>query len=98
MAHGDFNHIEFPADDLSRARGFYEALFGWQFSEVPGFGNYYVYRTPGGLGGGLGKRGETAAETTRNYVAVERIADALPQVESLGGTVVTGRTEVAGQG
>ncbi|CAN5783858.1 hypothetical protein BH24CHL5_BH24CHL5_07110 [soil metagenome] len=29
MAHGQITHIEFPADDTTRARRFYSELFGW---------------------------------------------------------------------
>ena len=27
--HGEFSHIEFPADDLERAKAFYANVFGW---------------------------------------------------------------------
>ena len=47
MPHGDYNHIEIPADDTQRARHFYEEMFGWTFSETP-FGDYLLYATPAG--------------------------------------------------
>ena len=50
MPHGDFNHIEIPADDTKRARAFYEGLFGWTFTETP-FGDYMTYQTPAGEAG-----------------------------------------------
>ena len=40
MAHGEFNHIEFPADDEERAKRFYGGVFGWEFSEMEGFDGY----------------------------------------------------------
>lgn len=36
MAHGEINHIEFPADDPERAKALYAAVAGWTFSEMPG--------------------------------------------------------------
>jgi predicted enzyme related to lactoylglutathione lyase len=98
MAHGDFAHIEFPADDLARAKRFYEGVFGWQLQEATGFENYLVYRTAGGLGGGFGLRGQTAGPRLRDYISVDSIDESIPKVESLGGKVTLGRTEVPGQG
>ena len=31
MAHGEINHIEFPADDQERAKRFYSGVVGWEF-------------------------------------------------------------------
>lgn len=42
MAHGQVTHIEFPADDVARARRFYEGLLGWEFGEMPGFSDYFM--------------------------------------------------------
>jgi predicted enzyme related to lactoylglutathione lyase len=98
MAHGDFAHIEFPADDLGRARRFYEGVFGWQFQEAEGFTDYLLYETPSGLGGGVGTRGGTAPETIRDYISVDSLDEALAKVGPLGGTVTMGRTEVPGLG
>ena len=33
MANGEITHIEFPAADVERVAGFWNALFGWQFGE-----------------------------------------------------------------
>ena len=36
--HGQIAHVAINADDLGATRGFYEALFGWEFAEyMPGF-------------------------------------------------------------
>ena len=65
MAHGEINHIEIPYDDEERAKRFYGGVFGWTFSQVEGFDAYDLFTSgPGGLGGALGKRGESAGETT----------------------------------
>jgi predicted enzyme related to lactoylglutathione lyase len=39
MAHGEINHIEFPADDPERAMAFYKAVAGWEFSAMDGMPN-----------------------------------------------------------
>lgn len=100
MPHGDFSHIEIPADDTQRARRFYQDLFGWTFTDTE-YGDYALFTTPGGesaVGGGLGKRGESAPLATRTYVDVDSIDAALAKTEGLGGRVVQGKDEVPGVG
>ena len=36
MAKGTISHIEFPADDIERAKKFYAAVAGWEFNEMDG--------------------------------------------------------------
>lgn len=101
MQHGDFTHIELPADDPARARSFYAGLFGWSFQEMPGFEGYHLFTTPAGeaaVGGAIGKRGESAPNQLRTYVWVDSIDEALPRVVPLGGSVVEEKREVPGQG
>lgn len=100
MPHGDYNHIEIPADDTKRARGFYEGLFGWTFTDTQ-FGDYALYATPSGeagVGGGLGKRGESAPMATRNYVEVDSVDAALAKAVELGGREVEKKDEIPGVG
>lgn len=102
MKHGDFTHIEIPADDPERARRFYTELFGWTFAPpVPGFEGYHMFTTPtgeSGAGGAIGKRGEMAPENLRTYVHVDSIEESLARVEELGGTVLEGKSDVPGIG
>jgi len=101
MQHGDFTHVEIPADDTQRAMAFYAGLLGWEFQEVPGFEGYHLFTTPAGAdatGGAIGKRGEMAPERLRTYVWVDSIDESLPRVTELGGTVVEGKREVPGMG
>jgi hypothetical protein len=101
MQHGDFTHIEIPADDPARARAFYAGLLGWTFQEVPGFEGYHMFTTPAGeegVGGAIGKRGEMAPEQLRTYVWVDSIDETLPRVAELGGSVVGAKREVPGMG
>ncbi len=102
MQHGDFTHIEIPADDPARAKGFYGDVFGWNFPpEIPGFEGYHMFSTPvgqDGFGGAIGKRGELAPDKVRTYIHVDSIEATLPKISELGGAVVEPRREVPGQG
>jgi len=93
--HGEFSHIEFPADDVERAKAFYAAVFGWQFRSMDEMENYYLYDAgPGGLGGGIGKRGENAPDAIRNYIGVDSIDASLAAASANGGTVVVPKTDI----
>ena len=100
MAHGQITHIEFPADDTERAQRFYSELFGWEFQSMPGFEGYFLFNTGAAdaIGGAVGERGRTTGERTRLYVEVDAIDQLLERVPGLGGSVVTPRTEIPGQG
>ncbi len=101
MAHGQFTHIDIPADDPVRAQRFYEGVCGWSFGSMPEFPDYYLFRTGDdehAMGGGIGKRGQTAPDRIRNYIDVESIDSLLPKVRELGGSVLQPKAEVPGQG
>jgi uncharacterized protein len=100
MAQGQFNHIEFPADDVARARKFYEGLFGWELSEMPEFPNYLLFRF-GPIersGGAIGIRNQSTGSALRVYFLVDALDAALPKVTQLGGKIVEKKTEIPGQG
>jgi predicted enzyme related to lactoylglutathione lyase len=100
MAHGQITHIEFPADDTSRAQRFYSELFGWEFQEMEGYGGYFLF-SAGSIersGGAVGQRGQSTGEVLRIYITCDSIDDVLGRVPELGGKVVTPRTEIPGQG
>jgi hypothetical protein len=93
--HGEFSHIEIPADDVARARAFYGAVFGWQFRAMEEFEDYFLYDAgPGDLGGGIGKRGANAPDAVRNYIAVDDVDDAVAKVKASGGSVVVPKTDI----
>lgn len=101
MKHGDFTHVEIPADDPDRAQRFYNGLFGWSFEVPSGFEAYYMFTTPvgqEGMGGAIGKRGEMAPDKLRTYVHVDSIDASLPKVTELGGSVIEDKSEVPGMG
>lgn len=100
MAHGDFNHLEIPADDPQRAKRFYGELFGWSFRDMEGFPDYFLFNTPAGqgAGGAVGRRNVNTRAQTIQYVELDSIDDALAKVADLGGQVLTPKSDVPGQG
>jgi predicted enzyme related to lactoylglutathione lyase len=94
-------HFEIPADDVARARTFYEKVFGWkirQFPMPPGGPEYYGVTTrkdgEDGINGGLMKR-NMPGQPFANYVNVKSIDDFLARIEANGGSVVMPRHEIA---
>jgi uncharacterized protein len=96
MAKGEITHIEFPADDVERAKQFYAAVAGWEFSTPEGFSGYYMFRTGEGTGGAVAKRGEMAPQQLRIYITVDSLEDACKAAEANGGTVVEQPSEIGG--
>ena len=95
-------HFDIASDDPSRAKTFYESLFGWQMQGPPGFQDYYLIETKGldgstGVGGGLGKRGDPSQRITA-YIGVSSIDEYTAKVEKLGGQVLQPKMPVPGWG
>ncbi len=105
-------HFEIPADDLARARQFYEGCFGWQTSEFPmPDGSTYVGLHTGPtneknmvqennfINGGMFKRGESFAPTSPVItMVVADINASLEKVKTSGGEVVAEAKEIPGMG
>lgn len=98
MAKGTITHIEIPADDTERAKRFYGAVAGWEFSEMEGFPGYSLFRTEEGHGGGLGKRGESVGNVLRIYITVDDLEEGVAAATANGGTVTVEPAEIPGQG
>jgi len=98
MPKGTITHIEFPADDLGRAKKFYEAVAGWDLGTMEGFPDYWLFSSEEGHGGGIGKRGESVGKTVRVYITVDNLEDAVAAAEANGGKVTTPPSDVPGMG
>lgn len=89
-------HFEIPADDLQRAKKFYEKAFGWKISD-PWKMNYFIVETKEkgqeGINGGLMER-KNPGQPFMNYLAVESIDASCKKVEKAGGVVVLPKTEI----
>ena len=77
-------HFEIPADDLQRAKKFYEDAFGWKISD-PWNMNYFLVETRDegqpGINGGLLAR-KNPGQPFMNYIAVDSIDSACKKVEA----------------
>jgi predicted enzyme related to lactoylglutathione lyase len=94
-------HFEIPADDVARARAFYEGVFGWKIKQFPmpaGGPEYYgvTTRKEGevGINGGLMKR-NMPGQPFANYVDVKSIDDFLGKIQANGGSIIMPRQEIA---
>lgn len=101
-------HFEIPADQLDRAKFFYEKVFGWNIMEYPGFSFRYMgvrtapgdFGSPmpaGTIGGGMLPRGEPVRGVVIT-ISVKNIEDALESITQNGGKLVQGKNPVADMG
>ena len=93
-------HFEIPADDLARAKGFYEKTFGWKIKAYPmppGSHEYYAVTTmkkgEAGINGGMMKRNMPGQPFTK-YISVKSIDAMKQKVQEHGGKVVLPRQAI----
>ena len=95
-------HLAINADDVQRARGFYEAVFGWTF-EPWGPLNYYQVKNAGdGFLGALQARRELKPGAQmlgfEATMAVDDIAATIAAVQAAGGKIVRPAIYIEGVG
>jgi predicted enzyme related to lactoylglutathione lyase len=92
-------HFEIPADDVARAKSFYEKTFGWkikQFPMPPGDEYWGITAKKGaepGINGGLMKR-KMPGQPFTNYIGVKSIDAMHETVQANGGVVVLPKQEI----
>jgi predicted enzyme related to lactoylglutathione lyase len=93
-------HFEIPADDVARARSFYNDLFGWEFSEAPGFPGYWSFSTgeEDSMTGGAVMKRQHGEHLITNYIGVASVDESIAKIEALGGTIVVPKSPVQGMG
>ena len=92
--------FDIPADDLQRAKKFYEQLFGWKIAAFPGMQDYWHIDTGGADAspdGGLMPR-KHPGHTVTNYVKVPSVTRFMAKVKKLGGDVCVPKTAVPKMG
>ncbi len=105
---GKVVHFEIPADNLERAKSFYQKAFGWDISQYPGMEYQMVGTTPvdqktqtttepGAINGGMTKRNNEVKNTVIT-IDVADIDSSLKSIEKLGGKVVQKKQPVADMG
>ena len=85
-------HFDISADNPERAMKFYETLFGWKITSIPGFADYYEIDT-GDLNG---KKGVGGGIT--NFIGVSSIDETIVKLSSLGGKIIQSKQAVPGYG
>ncbi len=95
-------HFDVPAEDMKRAKEFYEKLFGWKIDGVPGPMEYFNIATTDdegkpGLGGGMGPKQPGSSGIT-NFVGVPSVDEYMKKVEELGGKIIMPKMSVPGFG
>jgi len=79
------NYVELPVTDITSARAFYEAAFGW---EMTAFGPTYAATLSGDTDVGLQADAAEATKAPLPVIEVEEIEAALAAVERAGGRIV----------
>ncbi len=98
LKEGTFCHIELPSGNLPVTKAFYGEVFGWTFEDVPQM-NYVRFTTADdAVGGGLWNPPAGAPRGIVNYIAVEKIENALERITKTGGEIMLPRQVVEGFG
>jgi len=105
MANHNISHFDITADDVERARRFYERVFGWRF-EAFGPPDFYMIRTGSdadpGIHGSLSKRSEPAAGGGRIgfecTISVDDLKAIRAAIVANGGRIELEEHEIVGVG
>jgi len=104
-ADGQLSHFAINADDLDAARAFYQAVFGWQFTEwgPPGF--FKITTAGGELPGAIGalqqRRALLADAPTNGFECTVAVADVDAVTEAVvagGGRILMEKATIPGVG
>jgi predicted enzyme related to lactoylglutathione lyase len=107
MANNRVVHFEIQADDIERAKKFYENTFGWQVPQMMkesegGMMDYWGLVTgpdgTPGINGGLYKRGSDKLYTYDCTVMVDDVDKAAEDVKKNGGKIRVEKSEIPGVG
>ncbi len=97
-------HFELPADDIERAKKFYEQVFKWHIITMPNEGYVMLHTGPtndqdgmvkesGFINGGMLKR-QAPINQLVITIDVASIDDASKEIKAQGGTVIRGKEPV----
>jgi uncharacterized protein len=104
---GKVVHFEVPADNVERARKFYQSTFNWTILPMPemeytivgtGPGNAEGMPTePGYIGGGIAKRGSNVSHPVIT-IQVDDIDAALAKIQRHGGSTLSPKAAIGPMG
>ena len=92
--------FEIPADKTARAQKFYNKLFGWKISPIPGMKDYSHIDTGGADASPDGAVMERThkGHTITPYIFVASVTRAMAKVKRLGGKIIRSKTPVPTMG
>ncbi len=94
MSNNPIVHWELMGPDGDGLKAFYQKIFDWKMSAVPGFNQYFTTDGDGmGVAGAVGASSDDSAYQAL-YVQVADIDSTLELIETAGGTTVTPKTEI----
>lgn len=81
-------HFEIPADNVARAKKFYETIFKWKINRIPNMDYYSIIAKSKetGINGGMMKR-KMPRQPCMNYISVKSIDATLKKVTASGGKI-----------
>lgn len=98
---GRIVHFDITAENVERARDFYERIFGWKFTKWEGPMEYWLVSTgpedEPGINGGL-SRSDGADAQIVNTVEVRSIDQTLDAIIKAGGKIVQPKAPIPGVG
>jgi uncharacterized protein len=89
-----FGFVEIPATDMDKSIAFYQGLFAWTFSRLPG-GRYAFFKTQGGIHGAL-SGDDQPGQGVIVYIKAD-ITATLARVEGLGGKTIIPKTLITAE-
>ena len=85
-------HFEINADDVERAKNFYEQVFDWKIEKWEGPMDYWLIMTgeenAPGIDGGLGFEEEGFPKVV-NTIDVENVDEVVKKIQENGGEIIT---------
>ena len=93
MPHGKICYLEIPALTGEASAKFYSEIFGWKV-RTRGDGALAFDDSGSVSGTWVAEQDRTPDETTRVYIMVDSITEALERIRAAGGRVLTPRTDI----
>lgn len=100
-------HFEIPAEDIERAKAFYEKCFNWNMNPMPEM-NYTIIRTTevgenmmpkktGAINGGMMKKNANITSPVIT-INVQNIEESMEKIQSQGGEIIGQKQQVGDMG
>lgn len=96
-------HFDISAENVDRAKKFYQEMFDWNFISMPGPMNYTLVETKDlkgekSVGGGMAKRENPEKTGITNFMGVISLDESMKKVIELGGKITQQKQVVPGWG